>query len=121
MVTFGIVSSVFDMLSFFVLRVVFETSVEVFRGGWFVISTATELVIMLVLRTRRPFFRSRPGRPLLWSSVLVALITLALPYSALAGVLGMTALPFQLVMVLFALTVLYLVVNELVKRVALIT
>lgn len=38
---------------------------------------------MLVLRTNRRFWRSRPGRALLGTSIAVAAITLALPYSTL--------------------------------------
>lgn len=119
MIIFGLVSSVFDILTFIVLRKVFDASEELFRSGWFVESTATELVIMLVLRTKRPFFRSKPGKPLLWTSVLVAVVTVALPYSPLAGVLGMTGLPFKLVLALVGLTTIYVLVNEMVKRIAL--
>ena len=116
MITFGLVSSVFDILTFVTLRVMFDATTEVFRSGWFVISTATELSIMLVLRTRRPFFRSKPGRPLLWTSGLVAVITIALPYSPLADVLGLTALPLEVLLTLAGLTTIYVVVNEVVKR-----
>ena len=62
MVEFGLLSSVFDALTFATLLLVFATPVSVFRTGWFVESLLTELVIALVVRTRRPFFRSRPGR-----------------------------------------------------------
>ena len=65
MVEFGLLSSVFDFLTFGVLLCVFHASPEVFRTGWFVESLLTELVIALVVRTRRPFFRSRPGTILL--------------------------------------------------------
>lgn len=116
MITFGLVSSVFDILTFVTLRVMFDATTEVFRSGWFVISTATELSIMLMLRTRRPFFRSKPGRPLLWTSGLVAVITIALPYSPLADVLGLTALPLEVLLTLAGLTTIYVVVNEVVKR-----
>ena len=54
---------------------------RLFRSGWFVESIATELAVMFVLRTRRPFFRSRPSLLLLGSSVAVGLITLVIPYS----------------------------------------
>jgi Mg2+-importing ATPase len=119
MIIFGLVSSVFDILTFVTLRAAFDASADLFRSGWFVESTATELAIMLVLRTRRPFFRSKPGKPLLWTSVLVGVVTVALPYSPLAGALGLTALPLDLVLALTALTMIYVLVNEMVKRVAL--
>ena len=65
MVEFGLVSSVFDVLTFTLLLVVFATGAEAFRTAWFVESLLTELVIALVVRTRRPFYASRPGTVLL--------------------------------------------------------
>ncbi len=62
MVLFGLVSSIFDFLTFATLLFVFHAAPEEFRTGWFVESLLTELVIALVVRTRHVFFRSRPGR-----------------------------------------------------------
>ncbi len=61
MIIFGLVSSVFDYLTFGMLLFVVRASPEQFRTGWFIESLLTELVIALVVRTRGPFFRSRPG------------------------------------------------------------
>jgi Mg2+-importing ATPase len=91
MVVFGLVSTAFDFLTFGTLRLVFDASADLFRSGWFVESVITELTVLLVLRTRRPFYRSRPGRGLLISSIVIAAVTLWLPYSPLADVLGFTA------------------------------
>ena len=63
MIEFGLLSSVFDFLTFGLLLWVFAAGPEIFRTGWFVESLLTELVIALVVRTRRPFWRSRPGQP----------------------------------------------------------
>jgi Mg2+-importing ATPase len=116
MVVFGLLSSVFDILTFAVLRLGFGAGATLFRSGWFIESTVTELAVMLVLRTNRPFYRSRPGRGLLWSSVAIAAITLALPYSPLAGPLGLTAVPAGVLAILVGLTALYVIANEAAKR-----
>jgi magnesium-transporting ATPase (P-type) len=116
MVVFGLLSSVFDILTFAVLRLGFGAGATLFRSGWFIESTVTELAVMLVLRTNRPFYRSRPGRGLLWSSVAIAAVTLALPYSPLAGPLGLTAVPAGVLDVLVGLTALYVIANEAAKR-----
>jgi Mg2+-importing ATPase len=116
MVTFGLVSSAFDFLTFGVLRLVFDASPETFRSGWFLESVATELVVMLILRTHRPFFRSRPSTPLLTASSLVALVTLAIPFSPMAEPLGLTAVPTPLLLALGAITAAYVVATELAKR-----
>jgi hypothetical protein len=89
---------------------------DVFRTGWLLESTATELAVMLVLRTGRPFFRSHPGRALLWSSTAVAAVTVLLPYCALARPLGLAPLPATILATLAGLTALYVAVNEIAKR-----
>ncbi len=62
MVEFGAVSSIFDFVTFGVLLKGFRVNPELFRTSWFVESLLTELVIALVVRTKRPFYRSRPER-----------------------------------------------------------
>ena len=62
MVVFGLISSLFDFLTFGVLLWIFQVGPDEFRTGWFIESLMTGLVIALVVRTRRPFYRSRRGR-----------------------------------------------------------
>src|SRR6266540_2050534 len=116
MVTFGLVSTVFDLLTFATLRVAFDAGPALFHSGWFLESTATELAVMLVLRTNRPFYRSRPGSALLATSVAVAVITIALPYSPIAPTLGLVGVPATTLAALALLTTLYVATNELAKR-----
>ena len=80
MIVFGLISSVFDLLTFAVLLLVFHASEATFQTSWFMISLLTELAVVLVLRTHRPAFRSRPSRLLLWSTLAVAAATLAIPF-----------------------------------------
>ena len=74
------------------------------------------LAVMLVLRTWRPFWRSRPAPALLWSSVAVAAVTVALPFSSLAGPLGLVPLPWPLLGGLVVLLAFYVGANEVAKR-----
>lgn len=62
MITFGLVSSVFDFLTFWALLHFVGKVPELFRTGWFVESLLTELLVTLVVRTYKPFYKSRPGR-----------------------------------------------------------
>jgi Mg2+-importing ATPase len=116
MIIFGLVSSAFDILTFVTLRVGFGAGASLFRSGWFLESTATELAVMLVLRTSRPFWRSRPGTALLATSLAVAAVTVALPYSPLAQPLGLVGPPVGVLVALAGLTVLYVAANEITKR-----
>ena len=117
MVTFGLVSSAFDYLTFGTLLLIVRATTDQFRTGWFLESVLTELLILLVVRTQRPFFKSRPGRYLALSALAVALVTLALPYSPLNGILGFTPLPLALLLVLLGITVAYVTASEVTKRV----
>jgi Mg2+-importing ATPase len=112
MVEFGLMSSLFDFLTFGLLLWVFVAGPETFRTGWFVESLLTELVIALVVRTRRPFWRSRPGDLLLWSSVAVVILTFAIPYLPGAALLGFTPLPAAVMLSLAAVVVLYVAGTE---------
>jgi Mg2+-importing ATPase len=117
MVTFGLVSSAFDYLTFGTLLLVVRATTDQFRTGWFLESVLTELLILLVIRTQRPFFRSRPGRYLALSALAVALVTLALPYSPLSGILGLTPLSLPLLLVLLGITLAYITASEVAKRI----
>ncbi len=115
MLGFGALSSAFDFAMFGILLTVFHATPEMFRTGWFVESLLTELAIALVVRTRRPFFRSRPGTVLLWSSVVLGAVTLALPYLPFVGVIGLIPLPASLMVAILAVTALYVGATELLK------
>lgn len=92
-VIFGLIRSVFDIVTFVTLRVGSGANEPCSGQGWFIDSTITELAVMLVLRTNRRFYRSRPDRAPLLSSIAIAAITIALPYSPLATPLGLTTVP----------------------------
>ena len=89
---------------------------ELFRTAWFVESLLTELVVALVVRTYRPFFRSRPGAVLLWSTLVLIPITLAVPYLPWTALLGFVPLPHTLLVSLCAITAGYAVAVEIAKR-----
>jgi Mg2+-importing ATPase len=72
---------------------------------------------MLVIRTQRPFFQSKPGKGLLYSTMAVAAITLVLPFiPGLNTLLGFTPLPWGLVLALIGITGVYIFMNETAKR-----
>jgi Mg2+-importing ATPase len=115
MVVFGVLSSFFDFVTFGALLGFFASTPELFRTGWFVESLLTELVIALVVRTRRPFFRSRPGTTLLASTAAVVAVTFTIPFLPFAGILGFTPLPGSVLLALTGITALYVGATELAK------
>ena len=78
MIVFGLVSSVFDYLTFGVLFWL-NATVEQFRAGWFIESIVSASLIVLVMRTRRPFFKSRPSKMLALATTGIVLITVLTP------------------------------------------
>lgn len=116
MIAFGATSSAFDILTFVFLARGVSVGVDGFRTGWFVESLLTELAIVFVVRTHRPLFRSRPGRALAGSSLVMAFVALALPYSPVAPAFDLVPLPLSVLATLVAITLAYVAVSERVKR-----
>jgi len=116
MVEFGALSSAFDALTFLLLLWAFHATPELFRTAWFVESLLTELVIALVVRTRRPFYRSRPGRVLLVATVALIAVAFAIPYVPGAELLGFVPLPATLALAIAGVTTAYVIATELAKR-----
>ena len=116
LLTFGIVSSVFDMVTFFLLLKVFRADSTTFQTAWFVVSLLTELAVVMVLRTEAPFWRSRPGTVLACSALGVGLLALLLPWlGPLATLFGLTTLRAPLVFALVAIVAGYVLATEIAK------
>ena len=103
-------------LTFGALVFLLNASPEQFRTGWFLVSVMTELLIVPVIRTWRPFYESRPGRALLISTVIVLIATLLLPYLPMSRLLGFTPLPPSFLLVFGVITTLYLLASEVTKK-----
>jgi Mg2+-importing ATPase len=116
MLEFGLLSSLFDGLTFAVLLLWFKSPMAQFHTGWFVQSLLTELVIALVVRTRRVFFRSRPGTMLGVSTLALCVLALLLPYLPGVGTLGFTPLPPALLLAVAAITAGYVAAAEALKH-----
>ncbi len=117
MMVFGLLSSVFDYLTFAALLLVLHVQPEQFRTGWFLESVISASLIVLVIRTRQSIFFSKPGKYLLTATLLIVFVTLLLPYTPLAGLLGFRPLPIEFLLVLSAIVGLYILSAESVKRV----
>jgi Mg2+-importing ATPase len=116
MLIVGPVSSLFDVLTFGVLLIVFRASEALFHTGWFVESLATQTLVILVIRTAGNPLRSRPSLPLLASVTSVVLAGVLLPYTPWGGQLGFVPLPAGYLLFVVAATTAYLLLVDLVKR-----
>jgi Mg2+-importing ATPase len=117
MITFGLVSSVFDYMTFGLLLLVLRANETQFRTGWFLESVISASMIVLVIRSRKPFFRSRPGKYLLIATLSIAVITLILPYTPMGTVFGFSPLSFSTYLYLLLIIMVYIVAAEITKRI----
>ena len=115
MLTFGLLSSVFDFITFGVLLLILNASPEQFRAGWFVESVISASVIVLIIRTRRFFLKSKPGKYLIISTFTVVAAVLIIPYTGLGTLFGFAPLPVYFLLLMGLIVVLYAASTELVK------
>jgi P-type Mg2+ transporter len=116
MLTFGLVSSIFDYLTFGVLLFILHASEREFQTGWFVESVVSASLIVLVIRTRKPFFKSKPGILLLIATLFVVCLVIVLPFTPIAPLFKFQPLPPVFLATLAVIVGLYVVMAEIVKK-----
>ncbi len=116
MIFVGPISSLYDFLTFYVLLRFFHAPEVLFHTGWFVESLATQTLVLFVIRTAGNPLKSRPSRWLTVNTLVVVAVGVALPWSPLAGLLGLTPLPPFFFLFLGLSTVTYLLLVEAAKR-----
>ncbi len=117
MVVFGLTSTIFDFLTFFVLQHRFHAGKTIFQTTWFVYSLLSELAILMALRTNQLFFRSKPGGLLLLLTLATAAAAVCIPYVApLAVIFGFVTLPAIIMMTVAGMILLYFTTAEIAKR-----
>jgi len=116
MIVFGFVSSVFDFITFGLLLLIVRAAEPEFQTGWFIESLLTELVVALIVRTRRPFYRSTPGRWLWITTLAVSVLTIAIPYLPYTNVMGFVPLPAWVTASIVAIALLYAIATEAAKK-----
>jgi Mg2+-importing ATPase len=117
MITFGLVSSVFDYMTFGVLKWILHATQAQFQTGWFMESVISASLIVLVIRSRRPFFKSRPGKYLLIATIIIVAAALVLPFTPLSRLFGFSFLPVSFLLMMGLIVVLYMFMAEVVKRI----
>jgi Mg2+-importing ATPase len=117
MITFGLVSSVFDYLTFGLLLLILHVNEGQFRTGWFLESVISASMIVLVIRSRRPFFRSKPGKYLLIATLSIAVITLIFPFTPLGAIFGFSPLSLTSYLLILLIVLLYIISAEIAKTI----
>jgi len=114
----GPLSSLFDGLTFAMLGLLFHADVAVFRTAWFVESIATQILVIFLIRTGRPFWSSRADRVLVTTSLGSLAVALLVALTPIGEMLGFTPLPPGVLAAIALITIVYLGCAELLKRYA---
>ena len=111
----GLLSSLFDFATFALLLGPLHATIGQFRSGWFVESMATQILVVLVIRTAGPAWGSRPEKMLVASGAIALLIAATLPLSPAARLLGFGTLPVLTGAATAGIVLAYLAAAEMLK------
>lgn len=116
MLVFGPLSSVFDFLTFGVLLLFLHADQRSFHTGWFIESVFSAALVVFAVRSRLPFIRSHPSLTMMLVTLMVGVVTLLLPYSPLANILGLKPLGLPTLGMIAVIILMYFFSAEMVKR-----
>ncbi|RYF87528.1 MAG: magnesium-translocating P-type ATPase [Chitinophagaceae bacterium] len=116
MIVFGLQSSLFDFITFGLLYFVYAASPQEFRTAWFCESLLTEILILLVIRTKRPFFKSSPSRYLIIATLATFALSVFIPYLPFSRLFMLYPLPLPIMGIVIGITVLYIFFAEQTKK-----
>ena len=112
MIVFGIHSSLFDGLTFYIMYFHFKLKNSDFQTGWFLESVLTELCILFIIRTKKSFIYSKPGKALIITSAIAFVITVILPISPLADSLSLGIAHTQQIIAIALILLLYVITAD---------
>lgn len=115
MIVYGFVSTFFDLCLIIPMVFIFKVGIDVFQTAWFIESSLSEMLVTFTIRTKLPFFKSKPSKWLLWLSLISAVFVILMSVFEVS-VFNFVALPyFVWLLILFDL-VAYFAVTEIVKK-----
>jgi Mg2+-importing ATPase len=117
MLVFGILSSVFDYLTFGALFFILHATPDQFRTGWFMESVISASMIVLVIRTKKPFFKSIPGKYLSAATLMIAAGAFLFPFMPIGRVFGFSRLPILFLLLMGVIVAFYIIAAEMMKAV----
>lgn len=122
MVSFGLLSTVFDVLCFLVLWYVFGfNTIEqaaYFQCGWFMFGVISQTFVIHTIRTSKiPFLQARASKQLNISTFSIIIITLIIGFTNVAEIFDMKVMPYSYLGWLVILIFAYLIVAQIMKKI----
>jgi len=121
MLFFGPVSSIFDIMTYCIMWYVFDANTPeqqtLFQSGWFIEGLMTQTLVVHMIRTQKiPFLQSRPGLPLLLTTVAIMAFGIFIPMGPIAHYFKLQALPLAYFPILAGILIGYMVLTQLMKN-----
>ncbi|TDA38551.1 MAG: magnesium-translocating P-type ATPase [Candidatus Methanomethylicota archaeon] len=117
MIFLGPVSSLFDFLTFFIMLFIFNAYESLFQTAWFIESLTSQTLVIFVIRTRKsPFWKSKPSKLLLLSSIAIVIFALVLPYTPLGEIFEFVRPPATFYIALAIILITYIILAEIIKN-----
>ena len=119
MLIMGPLSSAFDILVFAFLWFVFKIrEVAIFQTVWFTYSIVSNLLGMHIIRTAKiPFVQSNAHKLVYFSSILLSIIGILVPFTWIGQIIGLVPIPIYLMSIILGVPILYCIVALFVKKI----
>lgn len=119
MLFMGPLSSAFDMLVFASLWFIFRIrEASVFQTVWFSYSIVSNLTGMHIIRTAKmPFIQSNANKMVYFSSILLSIIGVLVPYTFLGKAIGLVPVTLNYLNVIIGVTALYCIAAIFAKKI----
>lgn len=116
MVFFGLISSVFDIITMLLVYFMLSTDAALFRTVWFLESVLSEIFVVFAVRTAKPFYRSKPSGLLIAASIISTLIAIGILFSPLASFFQFAPVTPTVIAIVLGIVFVYVMIVELAKR-----
>jgi len=119
MLFMGPLSSIFDLVVFAVLWFIFGIrEAATFQTVWFSYSIVSNLVGMHIIRTSKiPFIQSNAHKMVYFSSILLIIIGLIVPFTTLGSIIGLVPIAFKYIVMIFVITFFYCILALFAKKI----
>ena len=119
MLFMGPLSSCFDLIVFAAMWFIFSVrDVATFQTIWFSYSIVSNLVGMHIIRTAKiPFVQSNAHKMVYFSSILLSIVGIVVPYTILGNVIGLVPLELKYLSIIIIVPILYCFVALIAKKI----
>lgn len=119
MLFMGPLSSIFDLIVFAALWFIFKLrDPALFQTIWFTYSIVSNLLGMHIIRTAKmPFVQSHAHKMVYFSSILLILVGIAVPFTWLGNIIGLVPIPIAYMTVILGVPILYCFVALFAKKI----